>query len=342
MRLHGFSPEQKRQRQHEQRREWERKNRKRKSNKRPIKLFAVKPERQCVICLYRVGFTEPTIAKILRITKTNVGVIVHRAGVSRVPSRFTRNMVNRVPLEEIALRLVTQQYRREMPTLKLFDESRHWWNHPARIAWSGKVISRKLAKAKLIRELAKFKCHFCGCDASAIPQKRRRAGLKFCSVKCQKRARAAAEKLRLQSDPQFWQRKKDARKRCYYRTRKERPEVYKAEVRRKLENPQFRIAKNHRARIYHLVRKGLMSKTQTSLKYFGCTPAHLKQHLESKFKPGMTWGNYGKVWHVDHKHPLSKLDLMNPDECARAFNWTNLTPLFAQENLRKSNKIIDA
>jgi uncharacterized protein YycO len=57
----------------------------------------------------------------------------------------------------------------------------------------------------------------------------------------------------------------------------------------------------------------------------------------------MTWQNYGKVWHVDHKKPLrGKLfDLTNSLDCQIAFHWTNLQPLFARENLKKSSKIID-
>jgi hypothetical protein len=57
----------------------------------------------------------------------------------------------------------------------------------------------------------------------------------------------------------------------------------------------------------------------------------------------MTWENYGKVWHVDHEKPLGgKLfDLTNPKDCEIAFHWSNLQPLFAEENLRKSNKIIN-
>lgn len=313
-------------------------------SRKPINPFVKKPLNRCVVCLYQVGFTLPAISKILRLKKENVGVIVFRANTTRNPSRLSHLGRKLVPLEITAARLIAQEYRRETHFQKPFDELRHWWNHPVRINWAGRKISRKIQQSKLLKELAAFKCQFCGCDISAIPQKNRKYLSKFCFDKCSEKARLAAEKHRLQSDPEFRRRKSEAKKRCRQRTRRERPEVYKAEVRRKLNNPQYRIAKNHRARIYHLVRKGLMTKTQASLKYFGCTPAHLKQHLESKFKPGMTWENYGKVWHVDHEKSLGgKLfDLTNPKDCEIAFHWSNLQPLFAEENLRKSNKIINA
>jgi hypothetical protein len=308
-------------------------------SRKPIRPFVNKPLNRCVVCLYQVGFTLPTISSILHFKKGNVGVIVFRASVRRIPSRFSRNIGKRVPLETVAARLFVEQYRKEAHALKCFDETRHWWNHQARIAWSGRKISQKIAKTRLARRLTGFKCQFCGRDASAVPLKRQQTSLKYCSDECHKKARVAAEKIRLQSDSEFWLRKNENKKRCYYRKRRERPEVYNAEIRRKLENPQYRIAKAHRTRIWSLVAEGKMIKTQTSLKYFGCTRTHLKQHLISQFKPGMTWDNYGRVWEVDHRIPLDSFDLLNSAECAIAFNWQNLRPMFPVQNRMKSNKM---
>jgi hypothetical protein len=127
--------------------------------------------------------------------------------------------------------------------------------------------------------------------------------------------------------------------------RRERPEVYRAEIRRKLADPLNRIIRSHRLQIYLLVKSGFMIKTRRSIEYLGCSPASLKQHLESQFKPGMTWDNYGSIWHVDHIFPLRppkthSLDLKDPNVCARLFSYRNLRPMFGKENLSKSNKII--
>jgi hypothetical protein len=311
--------------------------RKRKLRSRKTKKpFVRKPWKRCAVCLYQIGFTSLSISEKLHISPESVRVLLFHSGVRRKP---LKRISKRFQKESALNRLIIADYRRQRHCLKLLDESRHWWNHPERIAWSGRKIARKISKARLAQKLLKFKCQFCGCDASAIPVKRRRSGLKYCSTECSKKARIAADKLRLQSDPQFWQRKSVARKKCYHRKRRERPEVYRAEVRRKLENPQYRIAKAHRTRIFLLVKKGKMIKTQTSLKYFGCTRTHLKRHLISQFKPGMTWENYGKVWQVDHIIPLDSFDLLNPTECTIAFNWQNLQPMFARPNLMKSNKV---
>jgi hypothetical protein len=61
-----------------------------------------------------------------------------------------------------------------------------------------------------------------------------------------------------------------------------------------------------------------------------------KIYLESKFEPGMSWGNYGyRGWHVDHIVPCALFDLSKPAHVRRCFHFSNLQPLWAQDNLRK-------
>jgi hypothetical protein len=330
--------------------EWRKNNRERiKKYEANTNHFVLKPARQCVGCLYRIGFTYQAIAKILFLTKSNVCRIVNVLGVAgkRTPSKISRGMGRRILHEEIARRLVLQDYRREKHALKLFDETRHWWNHPVRIAHASLKISNKIYRALVEKKLKTFKCLFCGCNASELSSNKRRSGLKYCSKKCQQKARFAADKKRFESDPEFRERKRAARKKCYHRTRLERPEVIRAEIRRKLADPMNRIIRSHRLHIYLLVKSGFMIKTRRSLEYLGCSPAFLKKHLESQFKPGMNWDkdNYGKVWHIDHIFPLKPrkphtLNLKDPKDCARVFNWKNLRPMFGKENTSKSNKVI--
>jgi hypothetical protein len=74
------------------------------------------------------------------------------------------------------------------------------------------------------------------------------------------------------------------------------------------------------------------------MEYLGCTLEELKIHLESQFKEGMNWGNYGK-WEIDHIFPLSKADLTNLEEYKKVFHYTNLQPLWKAENRSKGNKL---
>lgn len=66
----------------------------------------------------------------------------------------------------------------------------------------------------------------------------------------------------------------------------------------------------------------------------------LMTHLEKKFKSGMTWENYGTVWHIDHIIPKSFFKYEDYDDVFReCWGLQNLQPLFAEENLKKSNKV---
>lgn len=98
-------------------------------------------------------------------------------------------------------------------------------------------------------------------------------------------------------------------------------------------NLVFRIIKNQRNRIKEL----LTNKPCSFSKSIGCSTEFLKEHLQSKFQPGMTWNNYGE-WHVDHIKPLSKFDLTNIDQFKEACHYINLQPLWAKDNILKSNK----
>jgi hypothetical protein len=60
-------------------------------------------------------------------------------------------------------------------------------------------------------------------------------------------------------------------------------------------------------------------------------------HLESQFQQGMTKDNYGK-WHVDHITPCARFDLTQPTEQKKCFHYTNLQPLWAEQNLKKGCK----
>jgi hypothetical protein len=61
--------------------------------------------------------------------------------------------------------------------------------------------------------------------------------------------------------------------------------------------------------------------------------------LESKFKSGMTWDNYGE-WHIDHIKPKSRFSFTDISDKLFQECWSldNLQPLWAADNIRKYNK----
>lgn len=98
-------------------------------------------------------------------------------------------------------------------------------------------------------------------------------------------------------------------------------------------NNIYRLEMNLRHRIY-LALKG-NTKLEPTMKLVGCNPEQLKNYLESKFKLGMSWDNYGK-WHVDHIKPCAKFDLSKSEQQRDCFHYSNLQPLWAIDNLTKS------
>jgi len=67
----------------------------------------------------------------------------------------------------------------------------------------------------------------------------------------------------------------------------------------------------------------------------------LIKHLEQKFKDGMSWENYGE-WHIDHIKPVSSftIDDVDSEDFKKCWSLENLQPLWAYDNIKKSNKII--
>lgn len=84
-----------------------------------------------------------------------------------------------------------------------------------------------------------------------------------------------------------------------------------------------------------LERLGTIKEGHT-IDMLGYSALELKENMEKKFKPGMSWSNHGE-WHIDHIRPVTKFDPSTPIEVVCALE--NLQPLWWQENISKGNKI---
>lgn len=108
---------------------------------------------------------------------------------------------------------------------------------------------------------------------------------------------------------------------------------------RKIIDVEFRISCNLRARINTAIRRGY--KAGSAIKDLGCTIPELKIYLQDRFLRGMTWENHSRTgWHIDHIIPLSSFDLTDREQFLRAVHYTNLQPLWASDNIKKGNKIV--
>ena len=107
----------------------------------------------------------------------------------------------------------------------------------------------------------------------------------------------------------------------------------------------WRLKKLCRTRIYHAIKRGNAGVkpriAQRTTQLIGCTMKHLRSYLEKQFKEGMTWENHGNGWHIDHIVPCAAFDFTQPDQILQCFHYTNLQPLWAHENLSKSDKILN-
>jgi hypothetical protein len=107
-------------------------------------------------------------------------------------------------------------------------------------------------------------------------------------------------------------------------------------------DPNFKIRHLYRTRLNNALKYQCVKKQGSSMRFLGCTISQLKEHLESKFKEGMTWENHNQYgWHIDHIIPCINFDLTNPDELRKCFNYKNLQPLWWYENLSKADNIME-
>lgn len=98
--------------------------------------------------------------------------------------------------------------------------------------------------------------------------------------------------------------------------------------------PLFKLKRNLRNRVWSMM-KG--SKSESTENLIGCTFEEVKVYLEKQFVDNMSWQNYGE-WHIDHIIPLDSAQ--TEDELTKLFHYTNLQPLWASDNCKKSNKIM--
>ena len=124
-----------------------------------------------------------------------------------------------------------------------------------------------------------------------------------------------------------------------YKNKDKSKEKEKRKLRQKerlLIDPLFRLKRTINRRLNKCLKSKKWNKKNKTILYIGCSLEELKLHLEKQFKPGMTWENHGE-WHIDHIIPLASAK--TEEDLYKLNHYTNLQPLWAIDNLKKSNKI---
>jgi hypothetical protein len=217
-----------------------------------------------------------------------------------------------------------------MPTKEYLKEYRRKNNPKLKekeeLAQQQKKRCTKCSEIKEFKDFVPQKAGFMGFKAQC----------KSCDLKYDKKYQSQTN-LRSERDktPESIQYRKD-----YISKNKDWWRKYEREYRysRRQEDMFFKIKGNLSSRLSDLIQnRGLGERT---VELLGCDKDTFLNHLKSQFTEGMTWENYGlKGWHVDHIIPISSYDLTNEDEVKKACHYSNLQPLWWQDNLEKGNKI---
>lgn len=163
----------------------------------------------------------------------------------------------------------------------------------------------------------KFNCARCGAECT----RNRSLIAKYCSG-CYRAINSAASPAR------------SAAKRATESGREYHREWSRA---RRASDPSWRIS----AHMKTMMHRGLSGgkQGQSWREFVPYTLQELMDHIERQFLPGMTWENRTE-WHIDHIVPLSSFSFTSPEDADFKAAWalTNLRPLWAKDNMRKSAK----
>lgn len=113
---------------------------------------------------------------------------------------------------------------------------------------------------------------------------------------------------------------------------------YEYKKQKRKNDPIYKLNCSVRSMINDVFNKriGYKKKLHTE-EILGCTIEEFIKYIQSKFKEGMTLENHGE-WHLDHIIPVSSAK--TEEELIKLNHYTNLQPLWAEENLKKWKKIL--
>jgi hypothetical protein len=110
-------------------------------------------------------------------------------------------------------------------------------------------------------------------------------------------------------------------------------------VKNRLKNdPKFKFKYSIRQLISQALRNKGYKKESLTYEILGCDFDTFRTHIEKQFLKGMSWENRSE-WHLDHIYPVSKA--RDEQHLIELNHYTNFRPLWASDNMSKSDKIIE-
>ena len=96
----------------------------------------------------------------------------------------------------------------------------------------------------------------------------------------------------------------------------------------------FRMKRRLRERIRDYMKGNHIGKKTKEI--VGLDYKEFKTYISNKFTENMNWDNYGD-WHLDHIIPLC--EAKTEEDLFKLNHYTNLQPLWAEDNLKKNRKL---
>jgi hypothetical protein len=126
----------------------------------------------------------------------------------------------------------------------------------------------------------------------------------------------------------------------YYLKNKTKINSYRIEYekQRRSEDSLYKFKQELRKDIKKYIKRSGFSKSSKAFSVLGLSPEDYKSYIQSMFTKGMSWSNKGE-WHIDHIIPISSAK--SKEEAEILNHHLNLKPLWAKDNLSKSNSYTD-
>lgn len=171
-----------------------------------------------------------------------------------------------------------------------------------------------------------------------------KASNNYWNLRTDQKAAYQRRKAKMLADPAYASKRRAAIKKAtvaYQAENRQAVTAYRRnyENRQYRESTEYRLKHNLRSRVGAALRAQRASKNWNLLNIVGCSTTELMAHLETQFQPGMTWENWAfDGWHIDHIRPCASFDLTDEAQQLECFHFSNLQPLWAVDNLTKSDK----
>jgi hypothetical protein len=166
-------------------------------------------------------------------------------------------------------------------------------------------------------------------------------GLRSHCKSCRKEVNKKWREQNKEYNKEWYKKNKESRKeykREWRRQNRERVNEHSKKYQRERlkTDPLFKMKRNLRKRTWEAFNNKGYSKNSKTQEMLGVDWEVCKAHIERQFNKGMNWDNYGE-WQIDHIIPLASAN--TEQEIEKLCHYSNLQPLWAEDNLSKSDSI---